>query len=133
MKLENIFPTKLVEPYVFSRLERIKMFSVCMSLLIICMVIQKTYRPYIYANGLYDFHVADSFTNFFAVPVYILFFLSINGSSKYSINAIVIADVIGLILYEFIGLTFDYYDMLAAVISGIITTIVMRKIFPNWR
>jgi|GEM_PF-743403 len=124
---------RLETPYEFSRTVRIKMFSICMVLFVTCMVIQKTYRPYIYANGINDFHVADSFTDFFAVPVNILFFLPITGRSKYSINVIVIVSTIALILYEFIGLTFDYYDMLAAVISGILTAIVMRKIFPDWR
>ena len=34
---------------------------------------------------------------------------------------------LGLILYECIGLTFDYKDILATLLSGIITTILLSK------
>lgn len=26
------------------------------------------YRPYIYVNHLFDYHIADSYSNFFAIP-----------------------------------------------------------------
>lgn len=95
-------------------------------------IISKIYRPYIYSRGIYDFHIADSFSDFLLVPAsFLLCALSKKISIRIEIGIITI--VLVLVLAEFIEPINDFYDMLAAIISGIITTIIMRMIFPNWR
>ena len=120
-------------PYVFSRSMRKKML--CASILIVLMyfVIGKTYRPYIYSHNIFDFHIADSFSDFLAVPASCLFCCAIRSNVYYRIEQLVLLSVMTFVGYEYIGLTFDYYDMIAAVISGIPTAIIMRKVFPDWR
>lgn len=124
---------KLDTPYVFSRSTRIKML--CASVLIAFMyfVIGKTYRPYIYSHNIFDYHIADSFSDFLAVPSTFLFCCAIISKVEIRIESAVTSVVTGLILYEIIGNTFDYYDMMAAVISGFPTLLIMRKVFPDWR
>lgn len=40
----------------------------------------------------------------------------------------IIAICLGLICYEFIGLTFDYLDIIATVLSGALTAILFKVI-----
>ena len=84
------------------------------------------YRPYIYENNIFDFHIADSNSNFFAVPAAICFWLSIEKSttlSRLMYSPLYVS--VGFVLYEFIGLTYDVYDILATIISGCICFIVI--------
>ena len=84
------------------------------------------YRPYIYENNIFDFHIADSNSNFFSVPAVICFWLSIEKSttvSRLMYSPLYVS--VGFVLYEFIGLTYDIYDILATIISGCICFIVI--------
>lgn len=95
-------------------------------------VVNFTYRPYIYANQINDLHLADSFSNLFAVPA-ALFFISGIRSRVESIDKLVPATVLAFILYEFIGLVglhgrFDIYDIVATIISGAVTWFVLRNV-----
>lgn len=76
------------------------------------------YRPYIYANRLSDFHFADTLTSWIAVPAASLFFW---GVSQETFPKCLAGSLIGLLLYEFVGLTFDWYDVMALFLSTIIT------------
>lgn len=43
--------------------------TVGFSLTALCFVLSKVYRPYAYSLHLNDFHLADSYTSFFGVPI----------------------------------------------------------------
>ncbi len=124
---------RLETPYEFSRTVRIKMFCLSVLVFILGGISSNIYRPYIYSHGIYDFHFADTCTNIFAVPLSFCLVCSLRKSVSVRIEVGMIAISVVLILNEIIGSTQDYYDMSATVISGILTTIVMRKIFPDWR
>ena len=83
------------------------------------------YRPYIYENIIFDFHIADSNSNFFAVPAVICFWLSIEKSTVSRLMYSPLYVSAGFVLYEFIGLTYDVYDILATIISGCICFMVI--------
>ena len=83
------------------------------------------YRPYIYENNIFDFHIADSNSNLFAVPAAICFWLSIEKSTVSRLMYSPLYVSAGFVLYEFIGLTYDVYDILATIISGCICFIVI--------
>ena len=95
-------------------------------LFVLCAVLMNLlYRPYIYENNIFDFHIADSNSNFFAVPAAICFWLSIE---KFTVSRLMYSPLyvsVGFVLYEFIGLTYDVYDILATIISGCICFIVI--------
>ena len=84
------------------------------------------YRPYIYQNNIFDFHIADSNSNFFAVPAAICFWFSIAKSTVSRLMYSPLYFSVGFVLYEFIGLTYDVYDILATIISGCICFMVIR-------
>ncbi|GHV09519.1 hypothetical protein FACS1894162_0250 [Bacteroidia bacterium] len=86
----------------------------------ICFVLTNTYRPYIYANHINDFHFADTITNWLALPAGTLFFWGLH-KGRYSFKKEILYAIGGLIIYEFIGLTFDWYDIIATILSGGIT------------
>jgi hypothetical protein len=89
----------------------------------ICTVLSKTYRPYIYANYINDFHLADTITNWLALPAGTLFFWGLHKGNDSFKKGILYA-VVGLIIYEFIGLTFDWYDIIATILSGGVTFLI---------
>jgi hypothetical protein len=96
-------------------------------------ILSHTYRPYIYENHLFDFHLADTIGNWVAVPAS-LFFLSGVQKKTFKIHRTIPIIVVTYILYEFAGIaglhgTFDIFDILATIISGIITYVSLYYIF----
>ena len=66
------------------------------ALTILCIILSYFYRPYAYSHHLNDFHLADSYTSFFGVPIIVCvtqaFFRE--ESEKWSIPKNIVADVI---------------------------------------
>ena len=94
-------------------------------------ILSHTYRKYIYINGIFDFHLADTIGNLVAVPSAVCFFLAVSNK-KMKLESIISVIVLTFIGYEFLGLfglhgVFDWYDIIATVISGIITYFVLKK------
>ncbi len=91
------------------------------------------YRPYIYQNKIYDFHLADTIGNIVAVPAYSLVYYGF--SSRYSFNKIIVLSVVGFIFYEILSIAsfhgvFDIYDIVATVLSGAVTFCI-HKIYKK--
>lgn len=125
MKIQYNF--KLSHPIRLTKRNRVRHFIISIILVLICVILNLTYRPFIYANHINDLYFADTFTNLLGVPASTYLCLAL--MSKLTHKAIVyVSDVcLGLILYECIGLTFDYKDILATLLSGTITTIILSK------
>jgi len=94
------------------------------------------YRPFIYDNHIKDFGIADSIGNFGGIMAQIFFgFLIINPSRKIGIRLIVLFTV-GYILYEIVQLflpggVFDWKDIYATILGGIIASIVFLLLHPK--
>ena len=118
---------KLPHPIRLTKRNRVRFFIISISLVLVCVILNLTYRPFIYANHINDLYFADTFTNLLGVPAST--FLCLALMSKLTHKAIVYVSgvCLGLILYECIGLTFDYKDILATLLSGTITTIILSK------
>lgn len=88
-----------------------------------------TYRPFIYENHIFDFHIADTLGNWIAVPAGVNFVLFLHGDKK-SLKQEITKAVLVFILYEFIAFwgTFDYYDIMATIFSGIGTYYFMETL-----
>lgn len=98
---------------------------------IIGLILSHTYRPYIYENHIYDFHIADTIGSIVCVPAATLLFYGF--TDKYSIGKLTLIITLTYLFYEFLGLlnihgTFDLYDIIAIIISGICTYFIL-----NWR
>lgn len=90
---------------------------------ILGVVLSNTYRPYIYENHLFDFHLADTIGNLVAVPCLSLLLL---GLGKYNIpTKAILYSILVFTLYEIIPFgTFDFYDLLATYVSGLLTYLI---------
>lgn len=104
----------------FTKKQRMLLIAVSLCIGIVALIINSTYRPYIYSNHINDWHLADSFPNFLAVPACQFMMLGLSKNIKLQLHTQFITICSGLIFYEFIGLTFDYFDMAATIISGFI-------------
>lgn len=113
--------------------QKIIIIGISVLLFQIGIILNCTYRPYIYGNKISDFYFADTFGNLLAVPA-ALFFVSGIRKNTTKINRSIPAVIIAFILFELMGLiglhgTFDVLDVIATVISGIITYLILYYIF----
>jgi len=102
-------------------------------------ILSVTYRPYIYANGLFDLKFADTIGSLIAVIGFCFF---VWGFKDFSISVmnkqIIVAVLVYSIIWEPLGLlgihgTFDWYDMIAAGISGILAFVGKEIIESKFR
>ena len=125
MKIQYNF--KLSHPIRLTKRNRVRHFIVSLILVLICVILNLSYRPFIYANHINDLYFADTFTNLLGVPTSTCLCLALMSKLTHKAIVYVSGVCLGLILYECIGLTFDYKDILATLLSGIITTILLSK------
>ena len=99
------------------------------------LLLSNTYRPYIYENNINDFHFADTIGNWVAVPAYVALVLGISRN-KPNFNILLFASILAYILYEVLSIlglwgTFDWYDVLVTIISGILTYFGFKKLYDK--
>ena len=89
------------------------------------------YRPWIYRNQYFDFHLADSFTSLLSVPVFFSLYdliFTIAKRPQRSKLIVVTYSTIGFIIYELldliVGKGFDYYDCIALLVGGVLTILI---------
>ena len=125
MKIQYNF--NLSHPIRLTKRNRVRHFIISIILVLICVILNLTYRPFIYANHINDLYFADTFTNLLGVPASTYLCLALMSKLTHKAIVYVSGVCLGLILYECIGLTFDYKDILATLLSGTITTIILSK------
>lgn len=120
-------------PIYLTKKQRMLFIAVSLSIGIITLILNNTYRPYIYSNHINDWHIADSFTNFLAVPAGQFMMLGLSNEIKLKLHYQILIVCLGFIFYEFIGFTFDYFDIAATILSGIvffiIETLILKTIY----
>lgn len=101
------------------------------------------YRPYIYANKIDDYFIADTIGNSFGTVTAIFMILTLSGNGTNKDWKIVITIIVGLIIYELLNLTgkipIDVNDIIATVIFGTISALIYfvllkkygKNNFPN--
>lgn len=110
------------------------LFAFSLFFFILGIVLSHTYRPIIYRNGIFDFHLADTIGSLVAVPSSTC--LGLIFYSQQKLHKIVGASVASYILFEMFGLfnlhgIFDIYDIIATIVSGIITYVIIYKVMRN--
>lgn len=76
-----------------------------------------TYRPYVYANHINDWHLADSIGNIVAVPAAAFLFYAMQKTIRQTKLAVLIIDFFAWCLYEVVfSMTFDWWDILASLL-----------------
>ena len=88
----------------------------------------KIYRPWIYQTGLFDFYIADTYTNLFGVPT--IFFLGISFLKSIKVFSALLAIssvyVLGEIFSWLLTNTFDYKDVIATFAGCGLTLIIYK-------
>ena len=86
------------------------------------LLLNYTYRPYVYRNHINDLHLADVIGNIVAVPAAAFFFYALNKSIRYNKFAILVIDFLTWCFYEVtLSATFDWWDILASLIMCFVT------------
>ena len=97
------------------------------------------YRPYIYANKIDDFLIADTIGNSFGTMTAIFMILTLSGMGTGKDWKMIVIIIAGLLLYELLNLTgktrVDVNDMIATVIFGALSALIyfllLRKYADN--
>jgi hypothetical protein len=80
------------------------------------------YRPFIYSNGINDFHIADTLGNSLGTVGAVFVFLSLLGRSNIQDHFLMRTIVISILVYEvahpLLGKPIDPWDLIATMIAG---------------
>lgn len=121
MKFESI--KKAVTGWFFNKSRMLNLFIGLLAVLLY-EVARAYYRPFIYANGLNDFHIADTLGNSLGTVATVSVFTSIFGTDYASEVFIIRTVTISVFLYELahplLGKPTDPWDMVATIFAGIL-------------
>jgi hypothetical protein len=91
------------------------------------------YRPFVYSQGLNDFHIADTLGNSLGTIATALVLASIFGQSHIQTLFVLRAGAIGVAVFEvlhpLLGKPIDPFDILATVLSGLLCQGVYRWVY----
>lgn len=95
------------------------------------------YRPYIYANDINDFHIADTLGNTFGSIATIFFLIAILSNNTRKGNYLIKLGTFSIVIYEIahplLGKPIDMWDILATVMTGFISFLIYDSIFRKSR
>ena len=112
----------LTQPMVQSNKRRWVYLLLCVLCAGIGWILSFTYRPYIYANHIDDWHLADTIGNIMAVPAAAFLFYAVQKTVRQTKLAVLMLDFFSWCLYELVfSMTFDWWDILASGLMCLIT------------
>ena len=119
--------------------KRIIYFVIAVLFFLITEMGRNIYRPYIYANHINDYGIADSIGNLGGIMVQIFFMLAILNSPKNKALRVIVFIVIGYVIYEILQPflprgVFDLKDIYGTLIGGVIALFVLliiQKLVKN--
>ena len=113
--------------------DKIVWLTIGCTFLLIMIFCAKIYRPWIYRTGLFDFYIADTYTNLFSIPT--LFFLGIffQKSTKVfvALSSYASVYILGEIISWLLGDIFDYKDIIATFV-GCGLALLIYKLFSTY-
>ena len=110
--------------------------TISISVIIIGLILTMFYRPFIYENKINDFGFSDTIGSLVSVIGFCFFIWGLKNYSNNEKNKqIILATLIYAFIWEFFGYlkiygTFDYKDIIAGVISGIMT-FFLKELIEN--
>lgn len=103
-----------------------------LSAVLIYEIARVTYRPYIYSNGINDFHVADTLGNSLGTIATVFVFLSILGrkisDDLFLLRTVVISVFVYELAHPLLGKQIDIWDLIATIVGGILCEIIYKWI-----
>jgi hypothetical protein len=103
--------------------DRVIFFAIGLSaVLIYDFIARPIYRPYIYRNGINDYHLADTIGNTLGTVATIFVFLGVFGQTRsqhlFLIKIITVSVVVYELAHPLLGKPIDPWDVLATVVTG---------------
>jgi hypothetical protein len=93
------------------------------------------YRPYIYQNQIYDFHIADTLGNTFGTMPTIFFLIAILSKDtikgKYLIKLGTMSVIVFELAHPLLGKAIDIWDIIATIITGFFSYFFYNTLFQN--
>lgn len=90
------------------------------------------YRPFIYSNGINDFHIADTLGNSLGTIATVFVFVSVLGVDRakdlFLIRTVTIAVIVYELAHPLLGKSIDPLDIVATVIAGVFSELIYRSI-----
>lgn len=90
------------------------------------------YRPFIYLNGINDFHIADTLGNSLGTIATIFVFVSILGIDRakdiFLIRTVTIAVIVYEMAHPLLGKSVDPLDIIATIGAGVFSELLYRII-----
>lgn len=136
-KNNNFFTDKTSIKTIDSK--RIIYFVIAILFFFLTEIGRNIYRPFIYANNIDDYGIADSIGNSGGIIVQIFFMLAILNSPRKKVLRVIGFVVIGYILYEILQPylprgVFDWKDVYGTLIGGVISLFLLffiKKLVKN--
>lgn len=120
----------------FTRYKAINFGIGILALLIYEFIGRPIYRPYIYANNINDFHIADTLGNTLGTLTTIFLLIVFLTSNIVKGNYFIKLGTISVVLYEIasplLGKTIDIWDIIATFLSGFVSYLIYNNIFKNY-
>ena len=115
--------------------ERIINLAIGLSaILILEFIARPIYRPYIYRNNIYDFHLADTIGNTLGTVATIFVFLGLIGQGRsqclFLIKTITISVIFFEIAHPLLGKPIDPWDIVATILTGGLCFIAYNYFHP---
>lgn len=93
------------------------------------------YRPYIYKNKINDFHIADSLGNTFGTLATLFILIAILSNERTKGNYLITIGTISIVVFELahplLGKPIDIWDIIATLVTGLITYVSYNRIFKT--
>lgn len=96
---------------------------------LLALILSKTYRPFIYQNNIYDYHLADTIGSLFCVPSTSMVLYSFDKNNNY-LYALILSFVVS-VLFEIFSYpphtgVYDRYDLTALIIGTLIAFTIYK-------
>ena len=95
-------------------------------------ILRAYYRPWVYAQGLNDFHVADTLGNSLGTVAQVFVFISVLGRTIQQDHVLIRIVAVAVVVYELahplLGKPIDPWDIVATVIAGVFCEALHRRI-----
>jgi uncharacterized protein (DUF2164 family) len=95
--------------------------------------VRATYRPYIYSQGINDFHIADTIGNSLGTVATIFVFTSLLGKDLaqdyFMIRTVTISVAVYELAHPLLGKPIDPWDLATTIVTGVICEFLYRLIY----
>jgi hypothetical protein len=113
---------KSISDWKFTKEKAINFSIGVIALLLLEFIARPIYRPYIYKNGINDFHVADTLGNTLGVVAAIFILLAIFANGRKQHLSLIKTVTIAMVIYELgqplLGNPIDPRDIIATIATG---------------